>query len=128
MCNNCNWSNRSSCGCGCGCQCCNQYNQCGLFNMLFGNTQSVCRDCYGNLVVRNTNPCARNFYNYGCALANDTSSASGNGNGFACVSYCQRANGNGTLFSGNDACYNTTANGRCGCNAYSAWAQENYGE
>ena len=135
MCNNCNWSNRSSCGCGCGCGC-NQCgcNQCSLFNTLFGSSQSVCRDCCGNLVVRNGNGCgnARNSCGCGCGSWNNTASANtsnGNGNnGFACVSYCQRVNDNATAYSGCNSTYNETGYGRCGCNAYSAWTQENYGE
>ncbi|MBE7085284.1 MAG: hypothetical protein E7368_04435 [Clostridiales bacterium] len=128
MCNYCNWSNRSSCGCGCGC------NQNGLFNTLFGSTQRVCRDCCGNLVVKNNNSCGCG-YSCGCGCGcgcgcNNTASTypSSNGNGYACVSYCQRTNGNATSLSGNGSYYNGSSNGQCGCNAYSAWTQENYGE
>lgn len=134
MCNGCNWSNRGSCGCNanCGCNCgCNQNS---LWNILFGNTQRVCRDCYGNLVVTNNNSCC-NCNPCGC---NNGASSTGNGNAignaYACVSYCQNVDSNvySNVYSGNNSGYNnfnnSTGYNRCGCNAYSAWTQENYGE
>ena len=127
MCNGCNWNNRGSCGCNCGC------NQNSLWNILFGNTQRVCRDSCGNLVVTNNNSCC-NSCNCGncntCGYNNGASSAgtSGNGNAYACVSYCQNVDSNATPYAGNSGCYNSTGYNRCGCNAYAAWTQENYGE
>ncbi len=136
MCNGCNWNNRSSCGCNsnCGCNCgCNQNS---LWNILFGNTQRVCRDCCGNLVVTNNNSwgngCNGCNSNCGCNCGcnNGTASASngsGNNNAYACVSYCQSVDS--SAFTGNNGCCNnSTGYNRCGCNAYSAWTQENYGE
>lgn len=121
--------------CNCSCSCCNQNS---LWNILFGNTQRVCRDCCGNLVVTNNSPCwCNNARNSGCYetrcggctgydTANTNTPTNGNG-GFACVSYCQNV-GNASVFNGGGCNNNASYNGRCGCNAYAAWTQENYGE
>ncbi len=136
MCNRCN-SNNYSCGC------CNQNS---LWNILFGNTQRVCRDCCGNLVVTNNSSCCScNSCNGGCGCngfssGNTANTANGSGNGgFACVSYCQSiggaspytgngCNGGSTFGNGNGCNNGSTFGNRCGCNAYTAWTQENYGE
>ncbi|MBE5745443.1 MAG: hypothetical protein E7355_04845 [Clostridiales bacterium] len=131
MCNGCNWGNRSSCGCGC-----NGCNQNSLWNILFGNTQRVCRDCCGNLVVTNNNSCGYNCNS--CSSCNRCCNNNGNNatdslgynGGYACVSYCQNVGSasSASVFNGNEGCSGYNARSRCGCNAYSAWTQENYGE
>lgn len=134
MCNNgCNYSN--CCGCNCGCNCGCGCNQNSLWNILFGNTQRVCRDCCGNLVVtsnrdfcpyNNRSACGCLYNNRsGCAV-NTAEATPVNGNAFTCVSFCQNTD-NAQAYNGNGGC-GLAGYSRCGCNAYSAWTQENYGE
>lgn len=129
MCNMYNMvSSRTGCNfCGCGCD---------WLNTLFGGrTQTVCRDCCGNLQVRNYgcntwNQCGG--CNHGChcgchfgnndTVSNNTSgNANGtvnNGNGYVCVTRCGQFNpvaqttGTATTSSCNGYGYQT----RCGCN------------
>ncbi len=139
MCNGCNWNNGSSCG---SCNACNAARSNGscnsscccqnsLWNVLFGNTQRVCRNSYGNLVVNNAS--------CGCSASNSCwNNRCGNGylssaavdNGYTCAdNACQNYDsGASTSYTSCSNGCNATSYNRCGCNAYAAWTQENYGE
>ena len=133
MCNTCNSTyTTNTCRCGCN-TCCNSC----LWSLLFGNGQSVCRDCCGN--IRVTNSCGCNTTWNGCnntwnrcgggcgctnaASANTANTAStDNGNGFFCTTRCQGTAFATTLAASGDNYYAETYNGRgrrscgCGCN------------
>ncbi len=139
MCNGCNTSNGcSSCGSGCGC------NQNSLWNILFNNTQRVCRNSCGNLVVNNSS-CGSNQSSYGCSSCNSCNCGCNNScsngcnggcgyltsaavdNGYTCASnVCQNYD---NAYEYSSGCgFNSSRYNRCSCNAYAAWTQENYGE
>lgn len=93
----CNVWNTNACGYGC----CNTNN---WLNTLFGNTtQSICRDCCGNIRVNQCqNTCCGchccHSCGCGCGCGNDSGSTStdnGNGNNggrFACFTVCGNTN------------------------------------
>ncbi len=72
------------------CNCCRYYNGCYGYGTC---SQRICRDCCGNIWVRQTTNCNCGCNN-GCGCGNNgngsTSSNNGNGNGqgFACVTFC----------------------------------------
>jgi len=122
MCNSSCYQRRSGCNCGCNCGCGN-----GFLAQLFDNTQCVCRDCCGNIRVRegacgtyNNNACSCHFWNAwsGCNgnstnSANNANTASGNGN--ACVTVCGEVSAVSNTASGNG--YSPR---RCGCSRRSS--------
>ena len=140
-CNGYTWNARSG-GCG--------YNgrnvSCGstsLWDLFFGGNQTVCRDCCGNLRVRNGCGCACcNSCNCGCSCgcnggsgSQNESGNSQNDNGFSCVTFCgnyaspfvssgtqgasrcvRQGEWNGNDYtSGSSYSYNSYSGG-CGCN------------
>ena len=148
MCNTCNTSfgsNRSGCNCGCN-SCTNSLwnlfsgNSCGCNNGCGCNSwgnwgfQRICRDCNGNIRVRNSCGCSGNTWNWdgcnsccngntwnwnngcnsccnGCDNNNDASvffTRSGNGN-VRCVSFCNTNNTSNTSDTSN------TSNRSSGC-------------
>ena len=122
MCNSSCYRRRSSCGCGCNCGCGN-----GFLTQLFDNTQCVCRDCCGNIRVRegafgtyNNNAYGCHFWNAwsGCNgnSANSANSAdTANGNGNACVTVCGTVSASSGAVNGNGY-----VSRRFGCNRRSS--------
>ncbi|MBQ8292090.1 MAG: hypothetical protein IJX88_06285 [Clostridia bacterium] len=124
------WNVWNTNGCGCNCNCnscgsCSGYNGCSLFNTLFNSSyQSICRDCNGNI-------CVRNSCGYGCGCGcngNDTdtdTTGNGNGNGsngnnFACFSVCRNFNGSSDCDDYYTRLFGTTRSSHgsrssCGC-------------
>jgi hypothetical protein len=125
----CNLWNTNGCGC----------NSCDWINTLFGNTQSLCRDCCGNIHVyqrRNTccachscSPCQSGCCGNGGGVTGNGNNATGNGNGttgngggFGCVTVCGGlSGGTGVPTINTDQYYarqyglGTYSNRSCGC-------------
>ncbi len=123
MCNICNTGynfGQSGCGYATGYYGCNRGSWgCG--------TQSVCRDCNGNLriIQRNTNNCCRcsNCWHHdcGCNQGNGTATEGNGNNGrFTCVTFCGTTNGfaatpaNGDLYYARQYGLRPRGNG-CSC-------------